>query len=597
MSSNYGFSAYNAGIYTHIDQAYNDGTSMNSEPNQPRATSSSQYQLTHSQSTSSVGLQQDQFQGAMEYPVVLQQQLQPLQQPQQQQPQFSQPNFYGQSTQQFMGSSQLHPSSNLPISTDTLTNSFAAVHLLGVGHANPYPSPEVIAQSLPMSRSYTSQSSNISIPPANGFGFDTTTQETFGIYGGFNQGGYPMQPSSSTSSELPQDAQAANVLTQLAQAQPGNLFAIDVCNQHPACIQPCDPRLIYDCVTFETIPCYNTACPPRCEVDGVDMTCERPHSFVDAAVPIFTTSNQGPESRPASIPQEPFSGSFSSDESNRLWQPCFHAEHLYTGCVNPLDVIKRNDISLAIAPDCCCNDPEHKPDPEDVIQRRKDHGPRQKRKAMRRRTNSSQMQLPNILTAQEYQPSSAEHSRRSSLTFGMPSISPVSSVPSFQKLSPLPQPIQPIHICQWIESRTGEACAIGFDSTATLQAHIESDHILSIRANRYRGNKLEHRCHWSICEAAINGKPFRQVQHLKDHIRTHTLCKSNHILPTSPCQYSPHNLLRQALPLHPHHRRPPLQQRIRRPQSPRLPHPIPHQRKTIPLPRLQPLLLPPIQPG
>lgn len=518
MNQNGGFNSYNNGDgrYTHVDNAYNSGTFMNSELKRTESTPLAPSYPDH-KSTSPIELQQHQFQDLTSNSFVPQ-------------PEVPQLDLYGHSIQQLLDSPQLGLDC-IPTSTQALTNSSASTNPFGMEYAHSFIGTQVIAEPAPMLRSHTSHSSIVSIHSTNGFGFDSTP-DLFGLYGPLTQGGYPMQPSISNSSERPQDAQAANVLARLAQAPSNDLFDNELCNNDAVCVEECDPGSIYDCATFDINPCYDPACPDRCEVDGVDMTCEKPHSLnIDTSPAVPSDSDR--DSWAASTPQEQFSAGFISKEFNSPWQLCFHEEHMHTGCVNPLDVIKRTDLPVITAANCCCNDPEHKPDPENVIRRRRSHESRQKHKIIRRRTISHQKQLSNA-ASQEHQYSSAEHSRSSSITFGMLSISPISSLSDFQQDQSMFQSTPIIHMCQWLNSGTSLLCGIRFESTATLQAHVENDHILSIRVSKHKKDRLEHCCHWSTCDAAISGKPFRQVQHLKDHIRTHTLCKSSYSLRIHP---------------------------------------------------------------
>ena len=272
-------------------------------------------------------------------------------------------------------------------------------------------------------------------------------------------------------------------------------------------------------------------------------------------------------------------------DSNEL-AACFHPEHAGTGCINP-QLLGRKSTGISSytfehPSDCCCEDPAHVPNLQDAAF---DVPERRERSTMRRETKKKHRFDARAASSN----SRFAHMELSPLNNSL-STPPAglftggASVPSHQQVSMQPgnspadpfysgflaqvqqsgyaQPYGPMFTppqssdaqtpspmhhyqpgftpetdpfemlstamsvqCRWICKETGTICGKTCSSAANLQGHIEQAH-LPQRRRSGSAQRLPILCCWENCEHAVNEKAFRQNQHLKDHIRTHTHRKS-----------------------------------------------------------------------
>lgn len=362
--------------------------------------------------------------------------------------------------------------------------------------------------------------------------------------------------------------------------------AFDLCDLGQACDQQCDPSSVVPCTSVDANPCFDPTCSPRCEVDGMDTICYENHDATGSLQSpqgyqfdsnTSVNCRQDPARSSAHAQPLPNINRFTSVNSagntdmarSSGLTACFHPEHAGTGCINPqlLSLRSTGDPGILFADpnSCCCDDPTHIPSLQDAVpmgrQRQRNTIRRERKNMHRAEARVPSSNTPDTSTGHSRLSNEQEQAARLmnqsvSLPFHQHvstqlSESVAASLYRTQMIgcSTFKQPFQPAFMpqsgssqtsslvytpstdsslspslnpqCRWISKETGNPCGMSWNSAAELQAHIEQTHLPQRRRS---GNteRLPIVCCWEHCEHAGSEKPFRQNQHLKDHIRTHT---------------------------------------------------------------------------
>ena len=354
--------------------------------------------------------------------------------------------------------------------------------------------------------------------------------------------------------------QAAQALTALSHP-PNKLFEDD---SYPDCCQPCDQPCnsedIFECFSVDAAPCYDERCTQRCEWDGADTLCNDSHTeeisdilcCLHAGCVYKTTSEAellhhctvahacGGRTHWDCRTQTPF-GPFPSTSNHVHNQYCrdefinplllhpdgcskkpsFSTDHFGCGDFHPHIILTHFGTAPSFEEEhhnssrLCCPAPSHHPSFASHV------------------TNSHQANIPGSCFMPHVHLSNPSlHGRRASLApSGMACTSPTSTNPDFlDSMTECSSPSAQTYVCNWLGKETKLPCSFVFMTSLELQSHIEEFH-LRLDEQIAASNKEDSLvCCWKGCSFAQTKKKWRQAQHLKDHLRTHTKRQLHSIL-------------------------------------------------------------------
>ena len=344
--------------------------------------------------------------------------------------------------------------------------------------------------------------------------------------------------------------QAAKALTSLSHSPTKGFDADDFLDCCQPCDQQCDPNEIFPCFSVDTVPCYDSTCSQTCELDGLNTLCNDIHT--DGMEGILCCLHQGCTFQTLSEAELLHHCTIAHACGARTQWECrhqnftetntmqghVHNEHCRDEFINPLllhpdGCLKKPTIpshyhthrhqevpsshfqtfhtsfhsNPSSSSSACC----HIPDKEGTCMH--DHGILHTGKSERSRKS--------------FDHGSVVSSRKTSISTP-PSdwtcTSPVSSARSEPFGAVLDDRGGPrkVYSCCWIPEQSTTPCSLTFNSPLELQTHIEDFHLASCENLPVQQKAEQLICHWKGCPFAQTKKKWRQVQHLKDHLRTHT---------------------------------------------------------------------------
>ena len=346
--------------------------------------------------------------------------------------------------------------------------------------------------------------------------------------------------------------QAAQALTALAQPSTGRNFASD---EFPDCCQPCDqqcnPEDIFQCFSVDTVPCYDTRCSQTCEFDGVNTLCHDTH--LEGLNDIHYCLHEGCSFQSLSEAEllhhctiAHACGARTHWEcrnqtlgGSNLFQSHVHNEHCRDdefinplllhpdGCSRrstlPSHSHPRNDTSGYGAAICSDLHPHSQHNGRTTSKRccsPADHNnsslPKKVRRTMQKK--KAPTLLKHTSNCASHEPSAS--TTPTELTASSPTMSVYEEALGLGRSLDLT--LNQVFSCSWVCEESSEPCSVLFDTALELQTHVEESHLTDNdqQNNLRKGEKIV--CRWQGCPFAENKKRWRQVQHLKDHVRTHT---------------------------------------------------------------------------
>ena len=349
--------------------------------------------------------------------------------------------------------------------------------------------------------------------------------------------------------------QAAQALASLSHSPTKTFEGDDSLGCCQPCDQQCDPDDIFPCFSVDTAPCYDSNCSYTCELDGFNTLCNDSHT--DETEGILCCLHQGCTFQTSSEAELLHHCTIAHACGARTHWECrqqsfpdmnamsghVHNEHCRDEFINP----------LLLHPDGCSKKPafpahhhthhhqesfpsSHMRNPHDSFHRDPFSGssfcchvPEKKGTCMHdngiphvRKVKHSHKSFDHVSKA----------SSRNASTSTPPSdwtcTSPISSARSEPVDAVLDSRggAKTVHSCCWIHEQSSAVCSLTFNTPLELQTHIEEIHLASSEnlPTQQKGEQLI--CRWKGCPFAQTKKRWRQVQHLKDHLRTHTKRKS-----------------------------------------------------------------------
>ena len=343
--------------------------------------------------------------------------------------------------------------------------------------------------------------------------------------------------------------QAAQALTSLSHPPIKNFETDDFLDCCQPCDQQCNPDEIFQCFSVDTVPCYDEKCSQTCELDGVNTLCNDSH--LDGMVGIlcclhegctFQTLSEAELLHHCTIAHACGAKTHWECRNHTIPEPGalhghVHNEHCRDEFINPL-LLHPDGCSKkpAVPPHYHVHDHHHPP-----LQRFHDshagfhfdssHNSKAYCRGPERNASYLQDEMRHIGRTQSGLNSLREESRTSSrhtsLSMASPDLnctSPISSARSehFETISDGQSGVQQVYTCSWIPEKATAPCSLTFNTAFELQIHVEESH-LALHEYTAMSKKAEQlMCRWNGCTFAQTKKKWRQVQHLKDHLRTHT---------------------------------------------------------------------------
>jgi hypothetical protein len=324
------------------------------------------------------------------------------------------------------------------------------------------------------------------------------------------------------------------------------------------CDQQCNVKETTDCYWVEEEPCYDQSCSQICEFDGMDTLCSENHPAIEELLRscAHDDCNFNAASETALLQHCTDIHSCTADSSwqcrERLAPVPFpsdknvyldrnfgtparltrnHDHFFADGCINPA-VLHEPGCSKRHAKTAACVPASTRSQP--VSNKLYQHsGPSSSYSSHQHLfdpTNHNHISTghfqSNHKIKKEINQAFSEHtSRETSL-----SIAPAEHSINSHDIQPLPlrvnelfegSPTPEIFKCEWIAEGCSKTCGCTFGSAFELQAHVEDNHLILPEESSQKkiSNPI---CQWQGCQYRQIQKKWRQVQHLKDHIRTHT---------------------------------------------------------------------------
>lgn len=347
------------------------------------------------------------------------------------------------------------------------------------------------------------------------------------------------------------DLQAAQALTSLSHSPFGTFEhdgSVDCCRP---CDRQCDPNEIFECFSIDTEPCYDANCEQTCEFDGVNTLCNDTH--LNNVNDILCCLHEGCSFRAFSEQELLHHCTITHACGGRTQRECrnqfipssnwvqthVHNEHCKDGFINPLllhpDGCSSKSFSLgehqtynnhnfsypsqneeiygelqeiaSFGQKPCCHDPNRTgPCIQDGLRHVE-----KARVGAKQIGQASKASSPETFTA----------TASSEVTCPSPTSS--TNLNGLDKLVNNSSSAGQIFACCWIsEQGSSGPCSLAFKSALELQTHIEDSHLAlsECPSNSRNGERII--CRWQGCPFAQTKKRWRQVQHLKDHVRTHS---------------------------------------------------------------------------
>ena len=349
--------------------------------------------------------------------------------------------------------------------------------------------------------------------------------------------------------------QAAQALTVLAQPPSSRDFHTD---NFPDCCQPCDqqcdPDDIFPCFTIDSVPCYDTRCSQTCELDGVNTLCNDAHT--EGVKQTLCCLHEGCTFQTYDEAELLHHCTLAHACGGRTHWECrnhtasgssLHQSHVHNEHCRDDEFIN----PLLLHPDGCSRKSAMPPHPHmhtsiKLCNHGKHHGhgfdiqshspPHLKRYCnfsdhqghhdihasnVTRRTKKAKGKLGHIDRVPSN--SSQEFSETTSPT-ELSVASPLNSTcfESIGAVSDADFTADQTFTCCWVADEAVGPCLATFNTAFELQTHVEEFHLASKeqQTGSKKGGSII--CRWQDCPYAQSRKSWRQVQHLKDHLRTHT---------------------------------------------------------------------------
>ena len=350
------------------------------------------------------------------------------------------------------------------------------------------------------------------------------------------------------SQQVAKEEQAAKALAILSHSGPESgqgLRALDCCKP---CYQPCSTDEITPCWSKIEEPCYDSNCSEVCELDGESIICNEPHSddfWCNFPECDYRTPSEERLSNHLVLEHQrniesQWSDCQQSASALSASHPGLHHSHHSDGCINP-SLLHAPGCSQSHAPFTECIIPDnlttryppfkdsdhHRFCPSDFLS----YHPRMQTPTQQRQSqNSLEQPIVSANSSVNLISYSDDVSREdsSSITPTDHSISPhTSSVSesfdwSLEFESTTPKNLPKKFVCCWMMGGPMSLCLCAFASPWELQAHVEDNHLAACGDQLHGDRASCSLCLWRGCPAASSQKKWRQLQHLKDHIRTHT---------------------------------------------------------------------------